>query len=309
MIKDSLSITSQAAFKLDASNTDIDKFFRSELFVSSTVEEQRAFLYKSAKSRYDYELENHTLERVFQTSLEPYLSDKVVLDFGCFTGGTSVAWQEKYNFKKIYGFDVDEIYARAAKIFSEEKGVEGEFIHAYGEDLPYANESMDTIISLDVFEHVRDVSVCMNECYRMLKKGGHLILVFPPFYHPLEHHLKTSSTPCLHWFFSKDTLKEVTNIIVKEKGEEYYHYLVGDVPDYYKIMSLNGITVGKFKRILQERDWEVVLKKQHGVPFFGRKVAKSPTLQAISKINGLISNVPILEEILLDRIAMIIKKR
>jgi ubiquinone/menaquinone biosynthesis C-methylase UbiE len=316
MATNSLPLNVRAAYELsklmprsmEVKNVDTDSFFDSEFFHKSTPEGQANFLYQSAKLRYDYELENRTLEKVFQTDLTPYLSGRVFLDFGCFTAGTTIAWHEKYNFSQIYGFDIDETFAKGARIFSEQQGIKGDFIQAYGENLPYLDESIESIIALDVLEHVRNVSDCLKECYRILKPGGHLLIVFPPFFHPFAHHLKTTYTPFLHWIFSGKTLKEANNAIVAQKGEEYSHYLVDNVPEYYRLMSLNGITVSKFSKVLKEHPWELILEQKHGLPFFGKRVEKSPVLRTVRDINNILCKFPVLDEITLDRVSMILKK-
>jgi len=44
-------------------------------------------------------------------------------------------------------------------------------------DLP--NESADTIVSLSVMEHLCEPQIFLNESYRVLKRGGYMILQVP----------------------------------------------------------------------------------------------------------------------------------
>ena len=84
-----------------------------------------------------------------------------ILDFGC----------GKMPYKKIFkcadsyiGLDVE-----SAKEFGfHPDGV----IYYDGKDIPLDDESVDCVVSCQVFEHVPDLNYSMNEIYRVLKKEG-----------------------------------------------------------------------------------------------------------------------------------------
>lgn len=44
------------------------------------------------------------------------------------------------------------------------------------EDLPYKDNMMDLVVCINVLDHVQDFSKCIDECIRVLKKGGTLVL-------------------------------------------------------------------------------------------------------------------------------------
>lgn len=46
------------------------------------------------------------------------------------------------------------------------------FLHCSGENIELEDESIDFIYSFEVMEHVQDPRKCMEEIYRLLKKGG-----------------------------------------------------------------------------------------------------------------------------------------
>jgi len=56
-----------------------------------------------------------------------------------------------------------------------------------GKDVPFDDETFDSILSTQVFEHVEDVDLAIKELHRVLKKDGQ-ILVTAPFVFP-EHEL------------------------------------------------------------------------------------------------------------------------
>jgi len=46
-------------------------------------------------------------------------------------------------------------------------------------DIPFENECFDSIISTQVLEHISETDLCLQEMYRLLVKGGILILTVP----------------------------------------------------------------------------------------------------------------------------------
>lgn len=106
------------------------------------------------------------------------------MDLGCFTGGKTVAWFERYKLQKITGIDIKNVYIDAAVQFADKHTVNADFKVSFGESLPFEDDTFDAILSFDVFEHVQNVQRTLHECYRVLKTGGRLFIVFPSYYHP-----------------------------------------------------------------------------------------------------------------------------
>ncbi len=52
-------------------------------------------------------------------------------------------------------------------------------VHGSVLELPFKSNSFDTVISLQVLEHVPEPQKMLKEAYRVLKKNGHLILTAP----------------------------------------------------------------------------------------------------------------------------------
>lgn len=52
--------------------------------------------------------------------------------------------------------------------------------------LPIESNSADTIVSLSVMEHLYEPQVMLNEAYRILKNGGHMVLQVPFMWHVHE---------------------------------------------------------------------------------------------------------------------------
>jgi len=54
-------------------------------------------------------------------------------------------------------------------------------VQGWGDDLPFADGSMDIVALLDTVEHVPDELRLLSECKRVLKPGGKLMLTTPAF--------------------------------------------------------------------------------------------------------------------------------
>src|SRR5712692_758282 len=54
-----------------------------------------------------------------------------------------------------------------------------------GEDLPFAGESFDLIVSLWVLEHLRVPEIVFGEVQRVLRPGGHFVFLTPNLRNPL----------------------------------------------------------------------------------------------------------------------------
>lgn len=94
-----------------------------------------------------------------------------ILDVGC-GDGRRVAWLLKYDFR-VYGTDISK---EALKI-ARENG-----INTFCGDLTEANypsEFFDIIIFSQVFEHLYEPMKMLEECFRILKHGGLLIIDVP----------------------------------------------------------------------------------------------------------------------------------
>ena len=66
--------------------------------------------------------------------------------------------------------------------------------------IPFQNNCFDIVFASEVFEHLRDPQVFVNEAFRVIKKNGKLIITVPFMFH--EH-----ADPCDFWRPTKTSLR------------------------------------------------------------------------------------------------------
>lgn len=101
-----------------------------------------------------------------------------ILDVGCGIGGSSLYLAEKFN-AQATGITLSPVQAsRAAQRATEANlGTKTEFMVANAQEMPFADDSFDLVWSLESGEHMPDKTKFLQECYRVLKPGGTLIMV------------------------------------------------------------------------------------------------------------------------------------
>lgn len=238
------------------------------------------------------------------------LQGKTALDFGCFTGGRSVAWFEQYGLRQILGIDLNEIYIEAVKQFGFICKANADFRQYAGEIIPYDDETIDAILAFEVLEHVQDVKQTLNDCYRVLKKGGRLFVVFPGYFHPLGHHLSLATmTPCVHWIFTGGTLLKAYNEILNERTDaDWYKRPSQDLETWEKCNTINGTTFSKFKKLIQNTKWKVVNEVHKPLGSVGRNISKKPIGKIGAKVFLPLTYIPGVQELFLHRVTFILEK-
>jgi len=61
-------------------------------------------------------------------------------------------------------------------------------VQGAGECLPFASESFDAVTMIEVLEHVACDTTALQECFRILRRGGLLVLFAPNRLYPMESH-------------------------------------------------------------------------------------------------------------------------
>lgn len=105
---------------------------------------------------------------------------RLILDAGCGTGAMSRRLQQ-------WGRVVSMDFSPLALQFSRRRGlntlVGGDAMH-----LPFSADTFDTIVSMDVLEHIPDDALTLQEFHRVLKPGGRILLTVPAYPHLWSEH-------------------------------------------------------------------------------------------------------------------------
>ena len=100
-----------------------------------------------------------------------------ILDIGCGIGGSTVYLAEKFN-ATATGITLSPVQAKRAKERAESANLSQgtNFIVADALDMPFPDESYDLVWSLESGEHMPNKQKFLQECHRVLKPGGTIIM-------------------------------------------------------------------------------------------------------------------------------------
>jgi len=118
-----------------------------------------------------------TIHDIYDDQLMPYIKkSNVLLDAGCGKKGI----MNKYKGRLKYSVGIDLSLLAIKMNDSLDSYVQGSL-----DRLPFRDETFDIIISQWAVEHIEYPVVCFREFYRVLKKGGGIIIVTNSIYNPL----------------------------------------------------------------------------------------------------------------------------
>ncbi|MDQ3740249.1 MAG: class I SAM-dependent methyltransferase [Actinomycetota bacterium] len=207
-----------------------------------------------AETEYAAEDDVDNFRNHFSERYPDLFRDKDVLDLGSGFGGRTVKFLE-YGAKRVVGLEVADHHVRVGRRFAEERGVGDRvsFVLGTGEEIPCADQGFDLVVMMDVMEHVIDPAQVLREIHRVLRPGGRVALIFPPYYDVTQgSHLHGYATrlPGLNLVFPTRTLRAATRRHVDEQGVEFDEYF-RDVPSD-KLWNQNGLTVRRWSRLVAD---------------------------------------------------------
>ncbi|AIG25493.1 class I SAM-dependent methyltransferase [Brevibacillus laterosporus] len=200
-------------------------------------------------------------------SQEEMFKNKTVLDIGC-GGGGKTCYYATFGPEKIIGIDIVPHYAEEGNAFAREKGLDhiASFMTGDASKMLFEDETFDTIIMNDAMEHVDNPEKTLEECFRVLKKGGHLYINFPPYYHPYGAHLSDAiGFPWVHSFFSEQTLIDAYRKLVQDlpDGKDRLGFRISKRPDGSEYFSyINHMTIRRFRNIQKGVHYPAVYQKE-----------------------------------------------
>ena len=148
-------------------------------------------------------------DRIFE-ALDRYgvsVSGRDVLDFGCNEGVISAEYLHR-GAKSVVGLDVDRDAIARARVRHAHPALH--FAESQVDAVPLPDQSIDTVISFDVFEHVSKPPAILKELFRVLRPGGKALIATWSWRHPFAPHLwSVMPVPWSHMFFSERTVLRV----------------------------------------------------------------------------------------------------
>ncbi len=172
-----------------------------------------------------------------------------VLEIGAGQGGKGIAYA--LSGMQITALDIDAPALARGLAAARRLGAAVRYLSADGARLPFPANSFDAILLDSVIEHVRDLFALLRECARVLKRGGIVFVVFPPFYGPLSGHI--DDYILFPWFhlLPRAWVKRGLQTRVPLPG-----YLA-PLDAYAVFETLNGLTVFEFKRAARRAGFQI----------------------------------------------------
>ncbi len=122
--------------------------------------------YKRFNSLYPLRRYAHRLQ--YKTIIKYLNKDNKVLDAGCGEGVLSML-MVKSGINNVTGVDISEPNIKKAKELAIERNIDINFAIGDGENLPFADNSFDVVISSHVLEHLPSFDKGLNEIYRVTR--------------------------------------------------------------------------------------------------------------------------------------------
>jgi ubiquinone/menaquinone biosynthesis C-methylase UbiE len=172
-----------------------------------------------------------------------------VLEVGTGRGGKGIAYAGAG--MNVTALDVDapslELGARAAAA----RNASIRFLVGDGTRLPFPPGCFDAILLDSVIEHVSDPQALLGECERVLKRGGIVFVVFPPYFGPLSGHI--DDYVMIPWFhlLPRGMVEKALLSRPRLSG------ILSPRDAYDVLETLNGLTVFAFKRMARRAHFEL----------------------------------------------------
>ncbi|HOO91363.1 MAG TPA: class I SAM-dependent methyltransferase [Syntrophales bacterium] len=101
-----------------------------------------------------------------------------VLEVGFGSGLTFLSMADKY--RQIYGLDMDSDIAHVTRYFKE-KGLDVNLLNGNVLDMPYEDNTFDTVILISILEHLQPdvLNKAAGEIKRVLRTGGQVVIGVP----------------------------------------------------------------------------------------------------------------------------------
>ncbi len=174
------------------------------------------------------------LAALLGTDLWERIDGRRVLDFGCGTGGDTVALAGG-GAREAIGLDIRKTCLQRGRALAERHGVADRcrFVTRW-------EQPVDVILSIDAFEHFADPAAVLRSMALVLGEGGRVLISFgPTWLHPMGGHM-FSVFPWSHLLFSEPALLR-WRARYRNDGATRFSEVEG---------GLNQMTIARFERLV-----------------------------------------------------------
>jgi len=119
--------------------------------------------------RIEYITENIKKHFKLENGKTNFLKGLNILDIGC--GGGLISEPMARLGAKVTGIDASEKNIQIAKLHSKKSGLQINYLNSSPENLN-DYEKFDIILNLEIVEHVENVNLYINSCFKLLKRNG-----------------------------------------------------------------------------------------------------------------------------------------
>jgi ubiquinone/menaquinone biosynthesis C-methylase UbiE len=123
---------------------------------------------------YDLGIQEYMATQKKLLSLLDGVNGARLLDIGCGEGQFTIECANLIHADEVYGIEIRKNIAKEAK----RKGIKV-IIGDASQTFPFATEYFDVIMANQILEHVLDTDNMLNECHRILKVNGVMLLAIP----------------------------------------------------------------------------------------------------------------------------------
>jgi tocopherol O-methyltransferase len=181
----------------------------------------------------------------------------MILDLGCGIGGSSLYLAEKLG-AQVTGISLSPVQIKRARERALNRGLANQvtFEVANALEMPFADQSFDWVWSLESGEHMPDKTKFLQECYRVLKPKGRLIL----------------ATWC-----HRPTTSLAGTLTANEKRHLQAIYQVYCLPFVLSLPDYEAIALDCGFKALRSEDWSMAV-----APFWDQVIDSAITPKAIA---------------------------
>lgn len=203
-----------------------------------------------------------------------------IADIGC---GRNAKWLKgvSEHFGRCIGLDLEVENTRL-----DDKV---ELIRVDVSHIPLPDESVDVVVSQDVFEHIEDPLAVLRECRRILKPGGHVIILTPNMWYPplaaarlLPHRVRqilnrvatgTASYDTFPTYYRANTARKISKLMLDANLEPVEVRYLGSHPLYFMFSTLFYRVAVFFDKLIFQR--EALRGLRHDLFCHARKPAET----------------------------------